>query len=84
MQNQRNQQVNMNGIEKNEFKKNLKEMAAISKLRREIAENMYYEQVYTMKLQELQAHISLQEGKPDETVKQPDEIKNESNLNTQQ
>jgi hypothetical protein len=84
MQNQKNQQVNLNGIEKNEFKKNLKEMAAISKLRREIAENMYYEHLYTLKLQELQMQFQTPENKNNEPEKQPEEIKNETNQNVQQ
>jgi len=84
MQNQKNQQVNLNGPERNEFKKNLKEMAAISKLRKEIAENMYYEHLYTLKLQELQMKFQTPENKNNEPEKQPDEIKNETNQNVQQ
>lgn len=79
MQNQKNQQVNLNGIEKNEFKKNLKEMAAISKLRREIAENMYFEHLYTLKLQELQLQFQAPENKNNETENQ----QSETNQNVQ-
>jgi len=56
-------------------------MAAISKLRREIAENMYYEHLYTLKLQELQMQFQTPENKNNEPERQPDETKNETNQN---